>query len=75
MQILGGEKDIMKNNTKRFVAIIRIGLALVMPINKAFAGADSEFLSKLTAQWWQWALSIPTSVNPQTDTKPKGLAV
>lgn len=25
-------------------------------------------LPALTAQWWQWGLSIPTSVNPLTDT-------
>ena len=25
-------------------------------------------LPTLTGEWWQWALSIPTSVNPQLDT-------
>jgi hypothetical protein len=32
--------------------------------------ASGEFGSfeKLSAEWWQWALSIPTSVNPQLDT-------
>jgi hypothetical protein len=58
------EKKIMNNRTKRFVAIIGIGLAVMMPICTAFA----ESLEQLSAQWWQWALSIPTSVNPQTDT-------
>jgi hypothetical protein len=56
------------NNTKRFVAIIGIGLALMLPINRTFGDADSESFKKLSAEWWQWALSIPTSVNPQTDT-------
>jgi len=51
------------NNTKRFVAIIGIGLAVIMPINRAFAQSPEQ----LSAEWWQWALSIPTSVNPQTD--------
>jgi hypothetical protein len=55
--------DSMKNHTKRFAAIIGIGLALMMPINRARA----QSLEPLVAQWWQWALSIPTSVNPQTD--------
>src|SRR6202043_2144227 len=55
---------IMNNNTRRFVAIIGIGLALMMPICTALA----ESLEQLTAEWWQWALSIPTSINPQLDT-------
>ena len=57
----------MNNNAKRIVAIIGIGLALMMPINRAFGDEDSEFFAKLSAEWWQWALSIPTSVNPMTD--------
>ena len=54
----------MNNNTKRLVTIIGIGLALMMPINRAFA----QSLEQLSAEWWQWVLSIPTPVNPQTDT-------
>jgi hypothetical protein len=66
----------MKNNMQRFVAIVGIGFALLMPINMAFADADSEkrafeeseSFKKLSAEWWQWVLSIPTSKNPQLDT-------
>jgi hypothetical protein len=64
----------MNNNTRRFVAIVGIGLALMMPMNNVFADSenkefkDSESFKKLSAEWWQWALSIPTPVNPQTDT-------
>jgi hypothetical protein len=36
------KEDIMKNNMQRFVAIVGIGFALLMPINMAFADADSE---------------------------------
>jgi hypothetical protein len=54
----------MNNNTKRLVAIIGIGLALMMPINRAFA----QSLEQLSAEWEQWSLSIPKSVNPLTDT-------
>jgi hypothetical protein len=61
----------MNNNTKRFVAIIGMGLALMMPINRALA----DSLEQLSAEWWQWALSIPTSVNPQTDTTGKNAVV
>jgi hypothetical protein len=63
----------MNNNTKRFLAIIGIGLALIMPINRAFA--QSESLEQLSAEWWQWALSIPESVNPQIDTNGKNAVV
>ena len=65
----------MKNSTRRFVAITGIGLALMMPIRMAMAesddhmsSADSESFKKLSAEWWQWALSIPTPENPLADT-------
>jgi hypothetical protein len=53
----------MNNNTKRFVAITGIGLALMTPINRALGDENSAFFAKLSAEWLQWALSIPTSVN------------
>jgi hypothetical protein len=56
----------MKSTTRRFITIVAIGLGLVIPLNRALA--DSQTLEELTAEWWQWALSIPTSVNPQLDT-------
>jgi hypothetical protein len=45
----------------------------MMPMNNVFADSenkefkDSESFKKLSAEWWQWALSIPASVNPQLD--------
>ena len=37
-------------------------------------GAEFESLEKLSARWWQWALSIPTSENPLLDaTGGKGV--
>jgi hypothetical protein len=72
----------MKNNTRRLVAIVEIGLTLIMPISKVFADSDAgknrfeefESLPELTAGWWQWALSIPASQNPQLDaTGEKGV--
>src|ERR1700736_5169527 len=71
MSIIRKKKGIMNNSTKRFVAIIGIGLALIMPINRVLGDENSEFFAKLSAEWWQWALSIPTSVNPQPDTTGK----
>jgi len=72
----------MKNNAKRFASIVGIGLALIMPMNKTFADSeskafadserakseDSDSLKQLSAEWWQWALSIPTGENPLLDT-------
>jgi hypothetical protein len=60
----------------RFIASVVIGLVLIMPLAVAFADTDSErreseaseSFRKLSAEWWQWALSLPTSVNPQLDT-------
>jgi hypothetical protein len=46
----------------------------MMQINVAIAESDSnreseelESFEKLSAEWWQWALSIPMSENPQLD--------
>ena len=50
----------MSNNTRRFGAIVGIALALIMPIGTAFA----DSLEQLSAESWQWALAIPTFVNP-----------
>ena len=55
----------MKKHMRVFVAIGGICLGLVMPVNMTFAGSES--FKKLSAEWWQWALSIPTSENPQLD--------
>jgi hypothetical protein len=72
----------MTSNRRRFVAIVGIGLALTIPINIAIADSDNnvgsgEFASfeKLSAEWQQWALSIPTSVNPQLDTNGENCMV
>jgi len=56
----------MKNITRRFVALVVVGLALITPIYTAFA--ESESFEQLSAEWWQWALSIPTPENPLLDT-------
>jgi hypothetical protein len=66
--------DRMIYNTKHFKLILGIGLALIMS-SRAFADTDFQkkefeefkFFKQLTAEWWQWALSIPTPVNPQLD--------
>jgi hypothetical protein len=54
----------MKANL-RLAVILTTGcvLMLMMPIRTASA----ESFEHLSAEWWQWALSIPTSVNLQVD--------
>src|SRR5215216_3423015 len=56
----------MNSITRRFLVFVGISLGLMMPMDMAFA--DFESFKKLSAEWWQWALSIPTSENPQLDT-------
>jgi hypothetical protein len=41
-------------------------LGLVLGVGTAFA-QDSQGLPNLTAQWWQFFISIPTTVNPLLD--------
>jgi hypothetical protein len=54
------------NGMKRsLIAVVGIGLGLLLPIEAAWA--DSSSIRDLTAQWWQWALSMPPSVNPVLD--------
>ena len=55
----------MKNKTRRFLAIVSISVGLLMPLN--MASADSASFKQLSAEWWQWVLSIPASDNPLLD--------
>jgi hypothetical protein len=63
----------MKVNIERLVAIVGIGLGLVVSANSATA--DSSLLNELSAEWWQWAVSIPAPVNPLLDTDGKNCMV
>jgi hypothetical protein len=54
----------MKPETLSF-AVLAICAALVCSTNAADAQTG---LPPLTAQWWQWVLSIPTDNNPTLDT-------
>ena len=56
----------MKRNALQMFSLAAIGLGLMA--NTTLATANSDGLKSLTAQWWQWALSIPTSQNPLLDT-------
>ena len=56
--------------TKNTAAIVGALIGLILPMQLAFADgrAVPEPLSKLTAEWWQWAQSIPFDQNPQLDS-------
>ena len=56
----------MRNVLGRRVWIAVITIAAFLPVNGAY-GDDAVPWKQLSAQWWQWALSIPTSVNPLID--------
>jgi hypothetical protein len=61
-------------NARRFLAIGgMIGLGLLLPSNVVFA--DSQSFLQLTAEWQQWALSIPTPVNPMLDVTGENCTV
>lgn len=50
------------------LAILGIGLAIVAPVTGfSQESLNDDQISGSGAQWWQWALSIPTNVNPLAD--------
>jgi hypothetical protein len=54
--------------------ILTATLALATPNAKAFPVNATEFgrtYAQWSAQWWQWLLSIPASINPTNDTTGK----
>jgi hypothetical protein len=55
----------MKSHMRCLIASVGIGVGLLMPLNMAFA--DAPAFKQLSAEWWQWALSIPVSENPILD--------
>jgi hypothetical protein len=54
------------NSLKRsWFTIVGIGLGFML--STQVASADNGSLRNLTAEWWQWALSIPVPANPMLD--------
>jgi hypothetical protein len=51
---------------RQLLATLEICVAMMLPINMAVGKADNP--GDLSAQWWQWSVSIPTTVNPLLDT-------
>jgi hypothetical protein len=51
---------------RRFIrAAAAVILAVLLPMNVAMAGKNK--IGNLGSEWWQWVLSIPSSVNPLLD--------
>lgn len=55
----------MTIDVRRFVRAAAVGLGLMTPMQLVLA--DSDTYRSLSAEWWQWALSIPPSENPLAD--------
>ena len=55
----------MRAKARGVVTILGMGLGLIVPNQLVFA--DAQSFKQLSAQWEQWAQSIPTSINPQLD--------
>lgn len=75
-------------NRKSKIGVVGILLLSIMiPAISAFAVittppsqqiqqvGSADVLSKLSAEWWQWVLSIPTSENPMLDTTGQNCSV
>ena len=65
----------MKDKRRGFIAIAGICLGLMIPINMALAQTGRAPVKQLSAEWWQWVLSIPTPENPVLDTTGDKCAV
>ena len=59
----------MRNVLGRTSRIALIVIVSSLPVNVASAD-DAVSWKQLSAEWWQWVLSIPTSVNPLLDQNP-----
>jgi hypothetical protein len=62
------QEDGMATNARRFAMAAAAGLGLMAPMHQVLADSDSDTYRNLSAEWWQWALSIPPSENPLADT-------
>jgi hypothetical protein len=59
------EENAMKSSTRLLIVVVGIGLMLGSSVHGEMT--DGKSLEELSAEWWQWALSIPTPDNPLLD--------
>ena len=58
-----------KTGTKLFATLaIALGCVAAAPAAAQQQSESDDSLKELSAQWWQWALSIPAATNPVLDT-------
>lgn len=57
----------MKSSTRYFLATVGIGFGVFVMTPDSTASQSCPVVQKLSAQWWEWALSIPTEVSPVLD--------
>src|SRR4051812_43024123 len=69
----------MKLHVRYVAALLAVGLYFVAPSSEASPDSSSfekvashGELRRLSAEWWQWALSIPASMNPTLELDPTG---
>jgi hypothetical protein len=61
-------KERKMNACKNVLGTLAVAISLAAASPARAADDSHESLRELTAQWWQWALSIPAAVNPLADT-------
>jgi hypothetical protein len=59
------KRKVPSRTTRLFRTLVSVSVGLLLPLQMAFA--DCTGFRRLSAEWWQWALSIPASHNPTTD--------
>lgn len=57
----------MSLNARRFIPALCTVPTLALSMLAGAQAATEPSLEELSAQWWQWSLSIPTNVNPVVD--------
>jgi hypothetical protein len=60
--------NIGKRDAGRLLTVLAVTCALIVAPYTVSAEENESQLRELTAEWWQWAFSIPSSVNPLQDT-------
>ena len=63
----------MTRKRRRFLGTPEMMVGLALLLGNVCAKADD--LSSLTAEWWQWALSIPSTVSPLEDNTGENCVV
>lgn len=72
--VAGGSSAVRAHSkVRQLAAMASVCIAIALPWNAAFA--DSAAFGQLSAQWWQWALSIPVAVNPMRDATGENCVV